>query len=293
MAWIKSEQALASHPKVHLLAKDLGISVPQAVGHLHLLWWWALDYADDGDLTRYRDFIPSASQWAGDEELFINSLIKHNWIDEVNGKLVIHDWLDYTGALIETREKDAERKRKYRQSKNAKTSANRDTWESSTEKDTTNPSGASAGRPEDIPSPSAVEKTRLEKTRQEESISNSKELQPTVNDGKTSHKTVFTALCRVLEYDTNGLTASSRGQLNKASKELAEVGATPHDIEVRARNFALSFGWKPTPTALVKHWASMSTPQPKLSPEELNKLQTSMRTASSLTEWADDDNIEK
>ncbi len=293
MAWIKSEQALASHPKVHLLAKDLGISVPQAVGHLHLLWWWALDYADDGNLTRYRDFIPSASQWVGDEDLFITSLIKHNWIDEVEGKLVIHDWLDYTGALIETREKDAERKRKYRQSKNAKTSANRDSWETSSPKDTTSPSGASAGRPEDIPSPSAVDKTRLEKTRQEETISNSNELQPTVNDEKTNHKTVFSALCRVLEYDTNGLTTSARGQLNKASKELAEVGATPHDIEVRARNFALSFGWKPTPIALVKHWASMVTPQPKLSPDELNKLQTSLRTANSLTEWADDDSIEK
>ena len=293
MAWIKSEQALASHPKVHLLAKDLGITVPQAVGHLHLLWWWALDYADDGNLTRYRDFIPSASQWVGDEDLFITSLIKHNWIDEVEGKLVIHDWLDYTGALIETREKDAERKRKYRQSKNAKTSANRDTWETSSPKDITSPSGASAGRPEDIPSPSDVDKTRLEKTRQEETISNSKELQPTVNDEKTNHKTVFSALCRVLEYDTNGLTTSARGQLNKASKELAEVGATPHDIEVRARNFALSFGWKPTPIALVKHWASMVTPQPKLSPDELNKLQTSLRTANSLTEWADDDSIEK
>ena len=293
MAWIKSEQALASHPKVHLLAKDLGISVPQAVGHLHLLWWWALDYADDGNLTRYRDFIPSASQWVGDEDLFITSLIKHNWIDEVEGKLVIHDWLDYTGALIETREKDAERKRKYRQSKNAKTSANRDSWETSSPKDITSPSGASTGRPEDIPSPSAVDKTRLEKTRQEETISNSNELQPTVNDEKTNHKTVFSALCRVLEYDTNGLTTSARGQLNKASKELAEVGATPHDIEVRARNFALSFGWKPTPIALVKHWASMVTPQPKLSPDELNKLQTSLRTANSLTEWADDDSIEK
>ena len=293
MAWIKSEQALASHPKVHLLAKDLGITVPQAVGHLHLLWWWALDYADDGNLTRYRDFIPSASQWVGDEDLFITSLIKHNWIDEVEGKLVIHDWLDYTGALIETREKDAERKRKYRQSKNAKTSANRDSWETSSPKDITSPSGASTGRPEDIPSPSAVDKTRLEKTRQEETISNSKELQPTVNDEKTNHKTVFSALCRVLEYDTNGLTTSARGQLNKASKELAEVGATPHDIEVRARNFALSFGWKPTPIALVKHWASMVTPQPKLSPDELNKLQTSLRTANSLTEWADDDSIEK
>lgn len=288
MAWIKSEQALASHPKVHLLAKDLGISVPQAVGHLHLLWWWALDYADDGDLTRYRDFIPSASQWVGDEDLLIKGLIKHNWLDEVEGKLVIHDWLDYTGALIETREKDAERKRKYRQSKNAKTSQNRDTWA-----DTTKPSGASGGHPEDIPSPSAVEKTRLEKTRLDKSISNSTELQQTVNDEKTNHKTVFSALCRVLEYDTNGLTTSARGQLNKASKELAEVGATPHDIEARARNFALSFGWKPTPTALVKHWASMSTPQPKLSPDELNKLQTSIRTANSLTEWADDDKIEK
>jgi len=288
MAWIKSEQALASHPKVHLLAKDLGINVPQAVGHLHLLWWWALDYADNGDLTRYRDFIPSASQWGGDEELFINSLIKHNWIDEVEGKLLIHDWLDYTGALIETREKDAERKRKYRQSKNAKTSSNRDVWS-----DTTRLEQASAGHPEDIPSPSNVDKTRLEKTRQEETISNSNELQQTVNDEKTSHKTVFSALCRVLEYDTNGLTTSARGQLNKASKELADVGATPHDIEVRARNFALSFGWKPTPTALVKHWASMVTPQPKLSPDELAKLQNTMRTASALTEWADDDSIKK
>jgi hypothetical protein len=31
MAWIKSEQALASHPKLHMLAEDLGVSVPQTV----------------------------------------------------------------------------------------------------------------------------------------------------------------------------------------------------------------------------------------------------------------------
>lgn len=293
MAWIKSEQALASHPKVHLLAKDLGINVPQAVGHLHLLWWWALDYADDGNLTRYRDFIPSASQWTGDEELFIESLIKHGWLDKKDSELFIHDWLDYTGALIETREKDAERKRRYRQSKVAKTSANRDVWSESSENDTTRLEQASSGRPEDIPSPSDVDKTRLEKTRLDETNSgNSKELQQT-NTTKVDNKVIFSALCSVLEYDTKGLTQSARGQLNKASKELAEVGATPHDIEVRAKNFALSFGWKPTPTALVKHWASMVRPQPKLSPEELSKLQTSMRTASALTDWADDDNISK
>ena len=286
MAWIKSEQALASHPKVHLLAKELGISVPQVIGHLHLLWWWALDYADDGNLTRYRDFIPNASQWVGDEEIYVTSLIKLGFIDVKDEQLYIHDWLDYTGALIETREKDAERKRqaRARKSSNAKTSANRSEWETNTNK----PSGASVGRPEDVPTPSNVEKTRLEETILEQTIEgNSKELQQ-IDTVKTDNKVVFKALCETLQYDTQGLTTTARGQLNKASKELAEVGATPHDIEVRAKNFALSFGWKPTPMALVKHWASMQQPQPKLSPKELSDLQSNMRRANELETWADD-----
>ncbi len=289
MAWIKSEQALASHPKVHLLAKELGVSVPQVIGHLHLLWWWALDYADDGNLTRYRDFIPNASQWVGDEEIYISSLIKHEFIDVQNDKLYIHDWLDYTGALIETREKDAERKRqaRARKSTNSKNSANRSEWETGT--DITNPSDVSVGHPQDIPTPSAVEKTRLEKTRQDKTNSgNSKELQQ-IDNVKTDNKVVFKALCDTLQYDMQGLTATSRGQLNKASKELAEVGATPHDIDVRAKNFALSYGWKPTPMALVKHWASMSQPQPKLSPKELEKLQSNMRRANELDTWVEDE----
>lgn len=286
MAWIKSEQALASHPKVHLLAKELGISVPQVIGHLHLLWWWALDYADDGNLTRYRDFIPNASQWVGDEEMYTTSLIKLGFIDVKDEQLYIHDWLDYTGALIETREKDAERKRqaRARKSSNAKTSANRNEWETNT----TKPSGVSVGRPKDVPTPSNVEKTRLEETILEETIEgNSKELQQ-IDTVKTDNKVVFKALCETLQYDIKGLTTTARGQLNKASKELAEVGATPHDIELRAKNFALSYGWKPTPMALVKHWASMQQPQPKLSPKELSDLQSNMRRANELETWADD-----
>ena len=72
MAWIKSEQALASHPKLHMLAEDLGVSVPQTVGHLHLLWWWALDYCQDGYLTKYKGFIPIAAQREGDTDKFFN-----------------------------------------------------------------------------------------------------------------------------------------------------------------------------------------------------------------------------
>ena len=286
MAWIKSEQALASHPKVHLLAKELGVGVPQVIGHLHLLWWWALDYADDGNLTRYKDFIPNASQWEGEETIYIESLIKHGFIDVIDDKLIIHDWLDYTGALIETREKDAERKRqaRARKSENSRNSANRESWETL---DTNKPSDVSNGRPTDVPTPSDVEKTRLEKTRQEQTIEgNSKELQQ-IDTVKTDNKVVFKALCDTLGYDTQGLTTTARGQLNKASKELAEIGATPHDIEVRAKNFALSFGWKPTPMALVKHWASMIQPQPKLSPKELQELQAKMRKANELDSWAE------
>ena len=51
-------------------------------------------------LTRYRDFIPNASQWVGDEKYYTESLIKHGFIDVKDNELWIHDWLDYTGALI-------------------------------------------------------------------------------------------------------------------------------------------------------------------------------------------------
>ena len=41
--------------------------------------------------------------------------------------------------------------------------------------------------------------------------------------------------------------------------------------------------------ALVKHWASMIQPQPKLSPQELNQLQSNMRKANELDNWVKDD----
>src|SRR5687767_5633894 len=53
MAWIESHQEIARHPKTRKLARLLGGSVPTAIGHLHLLWWWAVDYAEDGWLGKY------------------------------------------------------------------------------------------------------------------------------------------------------------------------------------------------------------------------------------------------
>ncbi|GIM48438.1 hypothetical protein DNHGIG_39870 [Collibacillus ludicampi] len=52
MAWLKSHQEIARHPKTKRLAKALDISLPTAIGHLHLLWWWAMDFAKNGDLSK-------------------------------------------------------------------------------------------------------------------------------------------------------------------------------------------------------------------------------------------------
>jgi hypothetical protein len=53
MLYTPSHAELAQHPKTRKLARLLGVSIPTALGHLHLLWHFALKYAQDGDLTRF------------------------------------------------------------------------------------------------------------------------------------------------------------------------------------------------------------------------------------------------
>ena len=107
MAWIESHQSLPNHPKTLALASLLNISIPQAIGHLHLLWYWALDYAEDGDISAGVNNLKAICQWPGDNETFHNALTTINWLDE--GKR-IHNWFLYTGKLIARRAKDRERK---------------------------------------------------------------------------------------------------------------------------------------------------------------------------------------
>ena len=52
MAWIELHQTLPSNRKTMRLKRLLKIKTPQAVGHMCMLWLWAVDNAADGDLTR-------------------------------------------------------------------------------------------------------------------------------------------------------------------------------------------------------------------------------------------------
>ena len=98
MAWIESHQELWRHPKTKKLARLLQISIPTAVGHLHGLWYWAMDFAQDGDLSSYdAEDIADAVMWEGDAKKFLDALVEARYADATEHGIVIHDWYDYAG----------------------------------------------------------------------------------------------------------------------------------------------------------------------------------------------------
>ena len=112
MAWLESHQALGQHPKLRKLAALLSINRPQAVGHCMYLWWWCLDYAQDGSLARYDAVdIALAAEWDGDPAEFVEALERAGFVDRSDDGLAVHDWWEYAGRLIERRNADAARKR--------------------------------------------------------------------------------------------------------------------------------------------------------------------------------------
>lgn len=103
MAWIESHQTLREHPKTYLLCGFLSIEKSQVIGHLHLLWWWCVDYAPAGQIKHNDQQIARAAEWSGDSKQFVDALIAAGFLDRGNGVLTVHDWLDFCGALMEKR----------------------------------------------------------------------------------------------------------------------------------------------------------------------------------------------
>lgn len=112
MAWIESHDTLEDHPKTRKLARTLEISIPTAIGHLHCLWWWAMKYAQTGDLTKFEaGDVADAARWEGDAQAFLQALLNAGFIDP---DMQIHDWYEYAGRLIEKRKANAERTKAWR-----------------------------------------------------------------------------------------------------------------------------------------------------------------------------------
>lgn len=111
MAWIELHQTLPGHRKTMRLRRILKIGTAQAVGHLCMLWLWALDNCQDGDVSGLLDCeIAEAAGYDGKKpEEFAGALRAAGFVD-CEGR--IHDWDAYAGRLMDRREQTKEQTRK-------------------------------------------------------------------------------------------------------------------------------------------------------------------------------------
>ena len=129
MPWLKSHSELRSHPKVIKVARLLGVGVPQAIGHLHLLWWWVMTYAPSGDLSDFvAEDLSSAAGWDGDPVEFVDALVssgmgtRSGFLErDETGHISVHDWDQHGGRDVESRRASIERKRRWRQEETTRT----------------------------------------------------------------------------------------------------------------------------------------------------------------------------
>jgi hypothetical protein len=69
---------------------------------------------------------------------------------------------------------------------------------------------------------------------------------------------LFEAVVEVCGWDPEALTQQARGWVNGALPELRRLGATADQVRWKARVYRANdpSGKRPTPSALVKHWAA-------------------------------------
>ncbi len=86
------------HRKMHELAKALKIPLPMAVGIMEMLWQFAGQYTQQGDIGRVPDrVIAGAADWQKKPETLINAMVQTGWLDRVDEphRLIIHDWPEH------------------------------------------------------------------------------------------------------------------------------------------------------------------------------------------------------
>lgn len=125
MAWIELHNTVRNHRKIYKLMDVLGVSKSQAVGILGLLWTWALEAAENGDLTEFSPrAIADACEWKKGADKLMSALIDSGWIERNgDGHIMIHDWDMYTwryyDKMEQTREQTRRRVKEYRERKKA------------------------------------------------------------------------------------------------------------------------------------------------------------------------------
>lgn len=90
------------HPKTLDLADRLRCSLPQAIGHLELLFAFCARQSPAGDIGKWPNgAIARASYWEGDSAAFITALVGAGYLDEdPKHRLLVHDWHEHAPRWV-------------------------------------------------------------------------------------------------------------------------------------------------------------------------------------------------
>lgn len=98
---------------------------------------------------------------------------------------------------------------------------------------------------------------------------------------------LWEAMIAALGWDPLEITMSQRGPLNRALKELRQVGATPGEITRRAQIYADRWpGVTLTPMSLAKHWAEMGR---KTMPRDMSADERRLQASGAQVQMSGDD----
>lgn len=98
--WIESHVNIRTNKKLKPLCDELKISRAQAIGHLHMLWWWVIENRENGDLSNIKaKEVAKVSGWGKGHIRFFNALVRHGWV--VDGRIA--DWSKIGNRFIQRR----------------------------------------------------------------------------------------------------------------------------------------------------------------------------------------------
>lgn len=109
MAWIEAHEDIWEHHKTVKFCRMLGISKPQAVGHLLALWHFTLRNAwKDSDLAPWGpEEIERAVYWEGEKNVMLKALQECGFLEE----FIVHGWQERAGRLVYDRKRKLSERR--------------------------------------------------------------------------------------------------------------------------------------------------------------------------------------
>lgn len=114
--WIKSYSSLKDSIKTKRVARRLNITVPQVIGHLHMLWWWVMEQAETGDISHVDAWeVEEVMCWNGEEGALFSAMVEFGFVDDDGQSRSIHDWQDYSGSVLSQRDKNREKLARFRE----------------------------------------------------------------------------------------------------------------------------------------------------------------------------------